>query len=78
MSDSRVPLLDFADHPGAFKNGLISVAAQTSHMQQDVLHPVVRNDETEPLGDVKPLDDAGNLHEIHRVAAGLGVSLVFL
>jgi hypothetical protein len=26
----------------------------------------------EPLGDVEPFDDAGNLHEIHRVGARLG------
>ena len=38
-------------------------------MQQHILHAVVRDDETETLGDVEPLDDAGDLDQIDGVAA---------
>ena len=53
------PLQHLADDARALIGGLEAVAAQAGHVQQHVRHAVVGNDEAETLGDVEPLDDAG-------------------
>jgi len=39
-------------------------AAQAGDVQQHIRHAVVGNDETEPLGNIEPFDDAGQFNEI--------------
>jgi hypothetical protein len=51
-------LNDLANDARAFLRGLESVAPQAGHMQQNVRHAIVRNDEAITLGDIEPLDDA--------------------
>src|SRR5262245_31056633 len=50
---------------------LESVAPQTGHVQEDVGHPVVGNDEAVTLGDVEPLDDAGELDDARGLVTDL-------
>jgi hypothetical protein len=38
---------------------LKAVAPQTGHVQKNIGHPVVGNDEAVALGDIEPFDDAG-------------------
>ena len=47
------------------------VATQAGHVQEDVGHPIVGNDEAVALGDVEPLDDAGELDDAHGLIAHL-------
>ncbi len=42
-----VALLNESHDAGAFENGLIPIAAQAGHVQQNILHAVVRHDEAE-------------------------------
>ena len=53
-------------HPRTFVGRLVAVAAQARHVQKYVGHPVVGNDESKTLGDIEPLDDAGQFDEIGR------------
>ncbi len=57
-------LQHLADDARAFISRLESVAPQAGHVQQDVRHPVVGNDETESLRYVEPFDEAGDFDEI--------------
>jgi len=54
------------DYPRAFIRSLKAVSSQAGNVQKNVRHPVVGNDESETLRDVKPLNDAGQLDEISR------------
>src|ERR1041385_2433886 len=47
-----------ADDPCALIGGLIAVTAQAGHMQKDVRHSVVGDDEPKSLRNIEPLDDA--------------------
>jgi hypothetical protein len=60
------PLQGFADDAGAFIGGLVAVAAQTGHVEQNVPRAAVRHDEAVALRDVEPLDDADHLDDIRR------------
>src|SRR5215471_17476996 len=51
---------------------LEAVAPQASHVQENVRHPVVGNDETVALGDIEPLDDAGEFDDARGFVADLG------
>src|SRR5215831_20037905 len=59
-------LQHLTQNPSTLIGGLVAVAAQTSHVQKYVWHPVVRDDESEALGDIKPLNDTAQLDEIGR------------
>ena len=58
-------------HARAFIGDLEAVAAQARHVQENVGHPVIGNDETVALGDVEPFDDAGELDDARRLVADL-------
>src|SRR5262249_33672520 len=60
------------DHdPCALIGDLEAVAPQAGHVQEDVRHPVVGNDEAVTLGDVEPFDDAGELDDARRLVTDL-------
>src|SRR5215467_8145579 len=59
-------LQNLAQNPSTLIGGLVTVAAQTSHVQKYVGHPVVRDDETETLRDIEPLNDTAQFDEIGR------------
>ena len=58
------PRKHLADDARALIGGLKAVAAQAGHMQQHIRHAVVGNDEAVTLGDIEPLDDAGNFNDV--------------
>ena len=57
------------DDPRTFIGGLVAVAAQARHVQKNVGHAVVGNDESKTLGDIEPLDDTGQLDESVAVSS---------
>src|SRR5262249_44116819 len=59
-------LQNLAENPSTLIGGLETVAAQTSHVQKYVWHSVVRDDESEALGDIEPLNDTAQFNEIGR------------
>src|SRR5215831_15947401 len=59
-------LQHLTQNPSTLIGGLVAVAAQTSHVQKYVRHPVVRDDESEALGDIEPLNDTAQFNEIGR------------
>ena len=64
--------LQHLDHDArAFIGDLKAVAAQAGHVQEDVGHPVVGNDEAVALGDIEPFDDAGELDDARGLIADL-------
>jgi hypothetical protein len=44
--------------------GLVAVPAQARDVQENIRHAVVGQDESEPLGDVEPLDAAAHLDKV--------------
>src|SRR5262249_4785252 len=61
-------------HPRTLVSNLEAVAPQAGHVQKNVRHPVVGNDETIALRDVEPLDDAAELNDARSFAADLAAS----
>ena len=66
--DTAVAPLDEGDDARAFKNCLVTVAAQAGDVQQHILRAVVGHDEAETLGDIEPLHDTGNFGQVHGIA----------
>src|SRR5213078_4180521 len=56
-------LHSLANETRAFVSGLVTVAPQHGHMEQDVGLAAIRDDEAVALGCVEPLDDAGYFNE---------------
>src|SRR5262249_57289215 len=50
---------------------LEAVAPQAGHVQENVGHPVVGNNEPVALGDVEPFDDAGEFDDARGLVADL-------
>src|SRR5262245_8556432 len=64
--------LQHLDHDACTLVGdLESVAAQTGHVQEDVGHPVVGNDEAVTLGHIEPLDGAGQFDDARGLVTDL-------
>jgi hypothetical protein len=61
---STRPLLHFADDASTLMRSLKAVAPQTGDVQQNIRHAVIRHDEAETFGDIKPFDDAAELDEV--------------
>src|SRR5262245_61226370 len=59
-------LQHLTQNSSALIGGLVAVAAQTSHVQKYVWHPIVRDDESEALRDIEPLNDTTHFDEIGR------------
>ena len=59
-------LQHLAEHTGAFISCLVAVAPEAGHVQKDIGHPIVRDDESESFCDIEPFDDASQLNEIGR------------
>jgi hypothetical protein len=57
------PLQHLRDDAGTFIRGLETVASKARHVKQDVCPPRVGYDEAVTLGDIEPLDDAGELDD---------------
>jgi hypothetical protein len=55
---SAIAFEHFADDARPLICGLIAVAAQHRYMEENVGHPVIRNDEAEPLRRIEPFDVA--------------------
>lgn len=60
---AAIPFLDKGYNTRTFQNCLEAVPAQAGHMQQHVLHTVIRNDKAESLSHVEPLHDASDLDQ---------------
>jgi hypothetical protein len=58
-------------HPRPFIGDLEAIAPQARHVQQNVGHPVIGNNEAIALGDVEPFDDAGELDDARGLVADL-------
>src|SRR5262249_17231560 len=65
------------DYPRALISNLKAVAPQARHVQKNVGHPVVGNDEAIAFGDIEPLDGAAELDDARRFAADLAASAAF-
>ena len=52
------------DDARTFIRRLVAVAAKAGHVQENVSHAVIRNDEAITLGNVEPFDNARNLYEL--------------
>ena len=65
------PLQHLDHHARALIGDLMPIATQTGHVQEDVGHPIVGNDESVTLGDVEPFDDAGELDDARGLIANL-------
>ena len=65
------PLQHLGDHARAFIGGLEAVAAQAGHVQENVRAAIVRHDESIALGDIEPLDDAGELDDGRRLVGDI-------
>ena len=64
--------LQHLDHDARTLIGdLEAVAPQARHVQEDVGHAVVGNDEAVSLGDIEPLDDAGELDDARGLVTDL-------
>ena len=60
--------LQHLDHDArALIGDLEAVAPEAGHVQENIGHPVVGDDEAVALGDVKPFDDAGELDDARRL-----------
>ena len=66
--EATAAALDQRNNAGAFKNSLVTVAAQAGHMKQHILHAVVWHNKTKPLGNIKPFHNAGDLGQFNRIA----------
>src|SRR5262245_44213907 len=59
----------FRHHARTLVSSLETVAAQAAHVQKNIGHAVVGNDEAKALGDVEPLDRAAELDDARGLVA---------
>src|SRR5262245_20380125 len=64
--------LQYLDYDArAFVCDLEAVAPQARHVQENVWHAVVGNDESISFGYIEPLDDAGELNDARRLVTNV-------
>ncbi len=64
---ASITLLDQRYDPRSFQDGLETIPTQACHMQQHVLHSIVRYDETKTFGNIEPFHDAGDFDQFNRI-----------
>ncbi len=60
------------DDVRALVGGLKTVSSQACDVQKDIRQAVIRNDESETLGDIEPFDSPAHLDDFERLLGSLG------